>query len=236
MEHTGTTIVITGGAGGIGRGIAHAFATTGADVVAFDVATPAEGVRFFLVDVRREMDIRRAAAALERVDVLVNSAGVYWQGPFGAISTATLDTVVDVNLKGSYLVTKYLLPHLTTSRGCIINIASGVGMAADPQAAAYCATKAGIIMLTRCLALDFKTHGVRVNAILPGPIDTPMLRDVLSSDQDLAVYTQLNPMRRIGQPADVAALALFLASDAARYINGGIYAVDGGESITSAYS
>jgi NAD(P)-dependent dehydrogenase (short-subunit alcohol dehydrogenase family) len=236
MEYTGTTIVITGGASGIGRGIAHAFATTGANVVVFDVAAPTDAVRFFSVDVRRETSIRGAAVALERVDVLVNSAGVYWQGPFGTMSAADLDTVVDVNLKGSYLVTKYLLPHLTTSRGCIINIASGLGMAADPLAAAYCATKAGIIMLTRCLALDFKTHGVRVNAILPGPIDTPMLRDAISSDQDLAAYIRLNPMRRIGQPADVAALALFLASDAARYINGGIYAVDGGESVTSAYS
>jgi len=122
------------------------------------------------------------------------------------------------------------------SKGNIINISSAIGIAPEPGSPAYCATKAAIVMLTKCMAQEYAAGGVRVNVILPGPIDTPLLRRVLSSDEAIHKYAELNPMRKIGKPEDVANVAAFLASDEASYVTGGIYSVDGGESSSSRYS
>jgi len=145
-----------------------------------------------------------------------------------------LDDILATNIRGPFLMSKYAIPLLKKSHGMIINISSGLAEAADPNSAAYCITKAGVNMLTKAMALQYASTGVRVNAILPGPVDTPLLHKAFSSELELEEYAVLNPMRRIGVPEDIANVALFLTQ--ARNVNGGLYAVDGGESIASKFA
>ena len=134
------------------------------------------------------------------------------------------------------MMCKHLLPILRKSKGNIINIASSIGIAPEPESPAYCATKAAVIMLTKCMAQQYAKEGIRVNAILPGPIDTPLLRSAFNSEHEIKEYAKANPMKRIGKPEDVANVAAFLASDEASYVTGGLYSVDGGESTSSLHT
>jgi len=228
--------LITGGSNGIGKAIAQRFLNEGAKVIIFDIVKPDYDVDFYEVDITKEEEIKKAFQEIKHLDIVVNNAGIYFQASVEETSKEQLDKIIDVNFKGAYLISKYALPLIKESKGNIINISSAIGIAPEPGSPAYCATKAAIIMLTKCMAQEYAMEGVRVNVILPGPIDTPLLRRVFSSDEAIHKYAELNPMRRIGEPKDVANLAAFLASNEASYVTGGIYSVDGGESSSSRYS
>ena len=236
MKLKNKTALITGGSNGIGKAIAQRFIKEGAKVIVFDIEKPDFKVEFYHVDISKEEQIKKTFNYIKQLDILVNNAGVYLRAFIEETSKEQLDKIVDINLKGTYLMSKYTIPLLRKIKGNIINIASGLGIVPEPESPAYCSTKAAIIMLTKCMAQEYASVGLRVNAILPGPIDTPMLRNVFSSEKELEEYTKLNPMKSIGKPEDVASVAVFLASDEASYVTGGLYSVDGGESTSSVYS
>ena len=139
-------------------------------------------------------------------------------------------------IKGTNLMCTYGMQLIKNSKGTIINISSGLGLVPDPAAPAYCATKAAIIMLTKCMAQEYAAGGVRINAILPGQIDTPMLRSVFTSEEEFDDYAKSNPLGKVGKVEDVANVAAFLVSDEASYVTGSLYTVDGGESSSSLHS
>ena len=224
------TALITGGSSGIGKAIAQRFLDEGAKVIIFDIQRPDYDTDFYQVDITKEEEIKKAFQEIKDLDIVVNNAGIYFQASVEETSKEQLDKIIDVNLKGTYLISKYSLPLIKKSKGNIINISSVVGIIPDPTAPAYCSTKSAVIMLTKCMAKEYGAAGVRINAILPGPIDTPLLRRVLSSKELIQKYAELNPMKRIGKPQEVANMAAFLASDEASYVTGGIYSVDGGQS------
>ena len=228
--------LITGGSNGIGKAIAQRFLNEGAKVIIFDIVKPDYDVDFYQVDVSKEEQIKKAFQEIKELDIVVNNAGIYFQASIEETSKEQLDKIIDVNIKGAYLISKYTIPLIRKNKGNIINISSAIGIAPEPASPAYCATKAAIIMLTKCMAQEYAIEGIRVNTILPGPIDTPLLRRVFSSDEAIHKYAELNPMRKIGKPEDIANVAAFLASDEASYVTGGIYSVDGGESSSSRYS
>jgi NAD(P)-dependent dehydrogenase (short-subunit alcohol dehydrogenase family) len=225
--------LITGGSNGIGKAIAQRFLNEGAKVIIFDIEKPDYDIDFYEVDISNEEQIKEAFKKIKNLDIIVNNAGIYFQASIEETSKEELDKIIDVNFKGAYLISKYALTLIKKSKGNIINISSVAGVIPYAESPAYCSTKAAIIMLTKCMAQEYAAQGVRVNAILPGPIDTPLLRRIFSSEEAIQKYTELNPMKRIGKPQDVANVAAFLASDEASYITGGLYSVDGGESSSS---
>jgi NAD(P)-dependent dehydrogenase (short-subunit alcohol dehydrogenase family) len=228
--------LITGGAKGIGKAIAQRFMQEGASVIIFDVIKPDFDAEYHAVDVSNEDQIDNAIKKIPTLDIVVNNAGIYFFASVQDTTKEQLDAVIDINLKGPFLICKYTLPLLKQSHGTVINIASGLGIIPEPESPAYCATKAGVIMLTKCMSQEYGKNGVRVNAILPGPIDTDLLRGAFNTTEELETYADKNPLRRLGKPEDVANVAAFLASDEAGYVNGGMYSVDGGETASSVYS
>lgn len=224
-------IVVTGGSSGIGKAAAQHFIEQGHNVIIFDTAEPDFDVVYHQVDVRHEEQIAAAFSAIKSLDVAVNSAGVYRIATAAAMPVEDLNTVIDTNLKGTFLMSKHALPLLEKTSGVLINIASSLGVVPEADSPAYCASKAGVIMLTKCLALAHAGK-VRVNAVLPGPIDTPMLQAAFTSKEEMAEYAKTVPMQRIGTPQDVANVIDFLVSDKAAYVTGATYTVDGGEVIS----
>lgn len=236
MNFEGKTVLVTGGSSGIGKAICEEFHNKGAKVIVFDILESDLQFKYYKVDITKENEIKSALSNISKVDVLINCAGVYIQKYIEDTTTEELDKIIDTNLKGTYLITKNVLPLIKQGKGNIINISSGLGIAPELTSPAYCMTKSGIIMLTKCLAQQLAEENIRVNAVLPGPIDTPLLRNSLTTDAELEEYKNLNPMKKIGTPKDVANVVLFLASDLAKYVTGGLYSVDGGESTSSLYS
>ena len=230
MELDKKVALITGGSNGIGKAIAERFLNEGAKVIIFDIVKPDYDVDFYQVDITKEEEIQKAFQEIKHLDIVINNAGIYFQASVEETSEEQLDKIIGVNFKGAYLISKYALPLIKKSKGNVINISSVVGIIPDPTSPAYCSTKAALIMLTKCMAREYGVKGVRVNAILPGPIDTPLLRRFLSSEESIQKYAALNPMGRIGKPEEIANVAVFLASDEASYVTGGIYSVDGGQS------
>jgi NAD(P)-dependent dehydrogenase (short-subunit alcohol dehydrogenase family) len=189
--------------------------------------------------------VRSTAETLGGLDILVNNAGTSGgQLRLHEVEPEDFDRVINVNLRGTFLCTKYALPHfLASGDGRIVNIASTYGMIGAPKAPAYCASKGAIINLTRQLAVDYGPDGIRVNAICPGYIDTGLgRRGPRLSAEEFAAATAvrekaagMQPLGRQAQPAEVAAVALFLASDAASFMTGSIVPVDGGCTTTFNY-
>ena len=246
MRLDGKTALVTGAAKGIGAGIAEHLADAGASVAIFDIdgagaRTMAEklGARGRVLavegDVAHEEDVGRAVAATAtqfgRLDVLVNNAGIEVAGAIPEYTSAQWDRQVGVNLKGAFLCIKHAIPHMRGRGGAIVNISSVHAFASYPGNAAYDASKAGMLALTRTLALEHGRDGIRVNAICPGYIDTPMMDEWLATlpDPDAAMRQVLavHPLGRIGTPRDIAAAVLFLASDEAAFISGATLVVDG---------
>ena len=236
MQLDHKTAVITGGSKGIGKAIAQRFIKEGARVIVFDLEEPDYKVDFFSVDVRKEDHIKKAFAGIKVLHILINNAGIYSQATVEETSKEELKDIFETNFYGTYFMCKHAIPLLKRTKGTVVNIASALGIAPEPSSPAYCSSKAAIVMLTKCMAQEYATDGIRVNAVLPGPIDTPLLRCAFSSRNELGEYTKLNPMKRIGKPQEVASVALFLASQEASYVTGGLYSVDGGESTSSVYS
>jgi NAD(P)-dependent dehydrogenase (short-subunit alcohol dehydrogenase family) len=235
-------VLITGGGSGIGEGIAHGMAKAGARVLIADVnGATAERVASALggdavaytLDVT-ERDACDALAATVRRDVgaisvLVNNAGIIRRGKVSDASTRDdWDATMAVNLDGPYNVTTAFLPQLIETKGAVINIGSVQSFVALPNSAAYTTSKGGVRALTKALAIELSPFGVRVNAIGPGVIATPLNAVARQNPDYMKNFQNRIPLGRIGEPADIAGPAVFLASDLARYITGVTLPVDGG--------
>ncbi len=241
----GKTVIVTGGAGGIGRAGAELFAAEGAKVIIADIdekkgeeAAAAVGGIFVRCDVSKSEDVQRViAAANGKLDVLYNNAGVYWNGRDGRITDieeAVWEKVLAINLRSVFLFCKYGLPLLMKNGGSVINTASSAGMIGIPDCDAYTATKGAIVQLTKSMAAEYGRYKVRVNCIAPAAIMTPMMRqsNPENSTFDEERFLKLRtPLRRYGTPEEIAKVALFLASDESSYLNGAIIVADGGITI-----
>jgi NAD(P)-dependent dehydrogenase (short-subunit alcohol dehydrogenase family) len=187
-------------------------------------------------DVRMELDVERlvkqTADSFGRIDVLCNNAGIEHYRRAEQYTLEEWSAITDTNLKGVFLCSKYAFPFLRSTKGCIVNISSVQAFATESQISVYAATKSGILGLTRGMALDFASEGVRVNAVCPGAIQTGMMEPFLAAEPDvdkaLEDFGKKIPMQRVGQPEDIAEAVFFLASNAARYITGTSLVVDGG--------
>ncbi|MBI5061861.1 MAG: SDR family oxidoreductase [Candidatus Aenigmarchaeota archaeon] len=242
----GRVAIVTGARRGIGKGIALALAKAGAAVVVSDISleecqlvcneiTKSGGKAFPVrCDVSVSAEVRQmvdaAVKKFGRVDILVNNAGILRFEPFLDMKEETWDSVMNVNLKGCLLCSQAAARQMARqgTGGKIVNITSIAGLSAFPQIAAYNASKAGIISLTKSMALELASDKINVNAIAPGAIDTPMTKDMLADEQTKQGFLRNIPRGRIGVPADIANAVLFLASDEADYITGTVLVVDGG--------
>ena len=241
----GQTVIVTGGAGGIGRAGVELFAAEGAHVIIADInenegkaTASAVGGVFVQCDVSNSEDVRKViAAANGKLDVLYNNAGVFWNGRDGRITDideAVWEKVIAINLRSVFLFCKYALPLLMKNGGSVINTASSAGMIGIPDCDAYTATKGAIVQLTKSMAAEYGRYKVRVNCIAPAAIMTPMMRQ---SNQENSTFDEerflklRTPLRRYGTPEEIAKVALFLASDESSYLNGAIIVADGGITI-----
>ena len=252
MRLDGKVTIITGGGSGMGRTAAELFAKEGARVVVADfseasgretiaqVLAAGGQATFVKADVSNEADARgmvqHAVATYGRVDVLYNNAGVMPEADHSVIDTDTdtWDKVMAVNVRGVYLACKYAIPPmLANKRGSIINVSSFVALlgCSVPQDA-YTASKGAILALTRSLAVQFAPNGIRTNAILPGPVETPLLMEwLVKDDQAKKIRLARNPSGRFGKPDEVVSMAVYLASDESAWTNGASLVIDGGISI-----
>lgn len=247
MRLEGKIALVTGSSQGIGRAIAVRFAQEGADVVINYNRTPsgaeealaevkAAGRRGLIVqaDLSQIEDVKRLiASAVEhfgKLDILVNNAGIETHAPFWEVTEADYDKVLNVNLKGVFFAAQAMVQHLmeTKRRGKIVNISSVHEDLPFPNFAAYCVSKGGLKMLTRNLSIELGPLGININNIAPGAIETPINTKLLNDPQKLGALLSQIPLSRLGQPQDVASLAVFLASDEADYVTGATYFVDGG--------
>jgi NAD(P)-dependent dehydrogenase (short-subunit alcohol dehydrogenase family) len=234
--------MVTGAGSGIGRAAALLFAREGARVAVIDVNVEAaqataeaipEGVAL-AADVSDSDDVQHAVAAtvseFGRLDVLHNNAGVLLPGTVVDISEEHWDRSIAVNLTGTFLCSRYAIPAMLESGGgSVINTASTAGLVAEQEIAAYCATKGGIVMLTKQIALDYARRGIRVNCLCPGWIDTPFNAPVIPSERWLQrMIDKVVPMGRQGKPEEPAYAALYLASDESSLVTGHALVVDGG--------
>ena len=226
----GRVALVSGAASGIGAAVAARLAEEGATVVGGDVSPVAGGLRCDVTDA----DACRAAVdevvdRHGRLDILANVAGVGLSRHSEEMTPAEWRAVIDVNLTGTFLLCRAALAPLRRTRGTIVNMASVAGLRATPYHAAYCASKGGVIMLTKSLALELAGAGVRVNAVCPASVDTPFLHNLeLPEGADLGLLTRAaSPMGRVIDPAEVAAAVAYLASDEARTVSGTTLVIDG---------
>jgi meso-butanediol dehydrogenase/(S,S)-butanediol dehydrogenase/diacetyl reductase len=238
----GRTVIVTGAASGIGRGVAERFSQEGANVVLCDIDEqklgnvaghlPKERTLAQRCDVTRfEAVDALVAAAVERfgaLDVMVNNAGVASEGSALDVSLEEWRKTVDTDLNGVFHGCRAALPQLLKTHGCIVNTASVSGLGADWAMCAYNAAKGGVVNLTRSLALDFGAKGVRANSVCPSLTETGMTQDMVEDPALVAKFMERMPIGRVAQPADIAAVVAFLASDDARFVNGANIPVDGG--------
>ena len=238
----GKVCVITGTASGIGAETARLFAEEDARVVGVDVAEGAEGELSLRADVSDEDQVRdvyaRAKEEMGRIDVLFNNAGINPDYDASVLDTSleTWQQIHDANLKAVFLCCKHGIPHLLEGGGgSVINTASFVAlMGAAVSQIAYTASKGGVLALSRELGVEFAQRGVRVNALCPGPVDTPLLHDLFAKDPEQAKRRLVHvPMGRFAEAREIAQGALFLASDESSFVTASTFMVDGG--ITGAY-
>ncbi|HVW22754.1 MAG TPA: SDR family oxidoreductase [Opitutaceae bacterium] len=227
----GKSAVVTGGASGIGRAIVRRFAAAGARVLVADRRAPEDDVAYQPADVAREEDVAGALAAARerfgRVDILVNNAGIQPLGVgFEQLTGALLERTLAVNVAGVAFGIKHAGRALPAG-GRVINTASFVGLLATPGAAAYAASKAAVIHLTRLGAVELAPRRITVNAVSPGTIRTPAVT-AIPDNPEIPFMERRTPLGRLGEPDEVAALCHFLASDEAAYITGQNIAIDGG--------
>ncbi|HWE33453.1 MAG TPA: SDR family oxidoreductase [Solirubrobacteraceae bacterium] len=240
---SGMVCVITGAAGGIGTASAEAFEREGARVVGVDVREHAVGTLSIRADLADEQAVRdvyaRAVNELGRVDVLFNNAGISPTDDASVLDTSVeaWERVQAANLRSVFLCCKHGIPHLLDAgAGSVINTASFVSMLGSATSQiSYTASKGGVLALSRELGVEFARRGVRVNALCPGPVDTPLLRELYAKDAEQAARRLVHvPMGRFARAEEIASAALFLASDESSYINATAFLVDGG--ISGAYT
>ena len=254
MEFNGRSILVTGGSNGIGRAAAHLFAARGAKVVCADLVphTPLEdGIRFVRTDVADEESVAAAVEAARewtgRVDCLVTAAGIQRYGSAADTSAETWEEVMAVNVRGAFFAVKHALPALREVAGSIVLVSSVQAFTTQTEVAAYTASKGALNALTRSIAVDEARYGVRVNAVCPGSVDTPMLRSAAAgfagggvtasavgtddgdgAEQLIATWGRSHPLGRVARPEEVAEAIAFLAGERASFITGVALPVDGG--------
>jgi NAD(P)-dependent dehydrogenase (short-subunit alcohol dehydrogenase family) len=239
----GKVCVITGTASGIGAESARLFAEQGAQVVGIDLdKSNAEGETTIEADVADEAQVAEAyewiGSELGRIDVLMNNAGINPTDDSSVLDTEleAWQRVQDVNLRGVFLCCKHGIPHLIAAGGgSVINVASFVAtMGAAVSQISYTASKGAVLSLSRELGVEFADRGVRVNALCPGPVNTPLLKELFAKDPERAAKRLVHiPMGRFGEPDEIAKAALFLASDDASFVTASTFLVDGG--LSAAY-
>ncbi len=249
-QFEGKVALVTGAASGIGRATALAFAREGARVVVADIASDqgqetvhliqeANGIAFFVhCDVSRASDVEAmVASAVEMygsLDCAVNNAGIEGTRNWLADYTEEMwHKVLAINLTGPWLCMKHELPQMMKQgKGAIVNTASVLGLVGMPMASAYTASKHGVVGLTKVAALEYASRGIRVNAVCPGFIETPMVMErnlaARTNTQTYNYITSLNPLQRLGKPEEVAEMIIWLCSDVASFVSGQAFAVDGG--------
>ena len=248
FDLTGKTALVTGASRGLGKAMAKALAEAGASVAlnarsadslkeaADDIRKIGRRVLIVGGDVSDEPQVKQMVASVQKefgtIDILVNNAGI-WEGTYVVrLSKADWDRVLQVNLTGAFLVAKEVGRVMLKARsGKIINMASVLGFRGSPQALAYCASKAGVIQLTRVMAIELGPAGVQVNCIAPGLFATDMTKEYVHNQEAMKEYLARIPSRRYGQPEELAGLILLLASKASDHITGQTIVIDGGESL-----
>jgi 2-keto-3-deoxy-L-fuconate dehydrogenase len=237
----GKRALVTGGASGIGEAICRVFAEAGASVIVADInKAQAEALvgqlpnaSAVVCDITDENSVDAAFTGMDRLDVLVNNAGIGLVGSVEETDLVDFQRLFRVNVEGTFLVTKRAVPLLSAARGSVVNIGSVAGLVGIKKRFAYCATKGAVVAMTRQLAVEYPTE-LRVNCICPGTVDTPFVESYLEKyhknekDQVRAQLNQRQPVGRLGKPMEIAQLALYLASDEASFVTGSIVTIDGG--------
>lgn len=233
----GRKVLVTGGASGIGRAVAEHFSEGGALVAVLDRkpadATPGRIATHRQVDVADPAAVHDAvhgvAEDLSGLDIVVNSAGIDFYGPFADMSAQEMDRITRVNMLGPMHVCQAALPFLKPAKAAaIVNIASAAGLSPIDFRTAYCASKAGLIMATKALAVELARHDIRVNAVCPGAVDTDLFASSLGADLTIDAVKGRYAMGRIGDVSEIALAVLFLASEESSFVTGSALAVDGG--------
>lgn len=246
----GRRVLVTGGASGIGMATVERFLEEGARVAVVDISKEsctsaenelrAKGHEVLMIrgDVSSSKDVKRAvgevAGAFGGIDVLFNNAGILVEGTVEQVSEEDWDRIMSINVKGAFLMCKEVVPiMLRQGKGAIVNNASCSGLVGDRNAIAYNTSKGAVVLMTKCLALDYAQKGIRANCVCPGEIDTPMFRqEARSRNKPVEEYRkelcEVHPIGRLGVPKEVADAVLFLASDDASFITGAAFSVDGG--------
>lgn len=239
--------IVTGAKRGIDHAIAARFLSEGARVVVADVLDATEEVEEFRkrgadavyvkADVSSEADVaalaERTLQAYGRIDVLVNNAGIEFAKTIVDTSVAEWDQLMAVNLKGVFLCSRAVIPVMRKQKkGVIVNVASELGLVGEASVAAYCASKGGVVMLSKAMAIDHGREGIRVNSLCPGPVTTQLLEDVFASHSDpegmRRTFEASTVLGRLGTPDEVASAAVFLASDDSAFMSGTELVIDGG--------
>ena len=246
MKLSGKVALVTGGSRGIGFAIAKILSDNGASVVI--TSKNSEKIKQaeseisnsfgITCDIKKKNEVQnvleQTIKKFGKLDILVNNAGIFPKIKLlHKIEEEEWNEVLDVNLTGQFRFTKEAIPHLQKTSGCIINISSDAGLKAYQgfNADAYSASKAALIVLTKCWALEYAKNKIRVNCICPGVVDTDMTKPFLKNQKDIEFMNNEHPLGRIGQPEEIGKSVLYFASDDALWITGAILAVDGGESI-----
>jgi 3(or 17)beta-hydroxysteroid dehydrogenase len=244
----GKIAFVTGGASGLGEAIARRFVAEGATVIIADIDTAGgaalatelgSAASFVPLDVTSESGWLAALRSVAggRIDILVNNAGITTMGSIETLSLADFKTMLDIDLIGVFLGCKHAIPFMKTHGGSVINMSSMCGLRAQPDLVGYNAAKAAVTHLTRSVALHFaaQKYGIRANSLHPGAIHTPILDKVMAQVEDpKALYdgfVATHPIGRLGRPEEIAAMAVYLASDEAGFTTGAAFAVDGGSSL-----
>ena len=254
MSFNGKTVIVTGSTSGIGRAAAEAFGRKGASVVLVgrkedvltEVAGAVRGAGGQTVSCRADVTtadaperiVKTALDAFGGIDVLVNAAGVIASGTLEATTDEVWDSMMAVNLRAPFRLMRAAAPHLTARKGAVVNVSSVNGLRSFPGVLAYCVSKAGVDHLTRCAAIEMAPLGVRVNAVNPGVTVTNLHRRSGMAEPQYAAFLErskeTHPLGRPGQPDEIAALILFLASDLAGWMTGETIPIDGGRHLTCA--